>query len=49
MLNSSTWSAWLDAGSIDDYYDTTAFVSAIEKRQGFKIACLENIVQEEMD
>ena len=35
--------AWLDAGSIDDYYDTTAFVSAIEKRQGFKIACLEEI------
>ena len=35
--------AWLDAGSIDDYYDTTSFVSAIEKRQGFKIACLEEI------
>ena len=35
--------AWLDAGSIDDYHDTTAFVSTIEKRQGFKIACLEEI------
>ena len=35
--------AWLDAGSIDDYYDTTSFVAAIEKRQGFKIACLEEI------
>ncbi len=35
--------AWLDAGSIDDYYDATSFVSAIEKRQGFKIACLEEI------
>ena len=35
--------AWLDAGSIDDYYDTTSFVSTIEKRQGFKIACLEEI------
>ena len=35
--------AWLDAGSIDDYYDTSSFVSAIEKRQGFKIACLEEI------
>ncbi len=35
--------AWLDAGSIDDYYDTTSFVSTIQKRQGFKIACLEEI------
>ena len=35
--------AWLDAGSIEDYYDTTSFVSTIEKRQGFKIACLEEI------
>ena len=44
MLNSSDeGGAWLDAGSIDDYYDTTAFVSAIEKRQSFKIACLEEI------
>ncbi len=34
---------WLDAGSIDDYYDTTSFVSTIQKRQGFKIACLEEI------
>ena len=35
--------AWLDAGSIDDYYDATSFVSTIQKRQGFKIACLEEI------
>jgi len=34
---------WLDAGSIDDYYDTTHFVSSIEKRQGLKIACIEEI------
>jgi|TARA_B100000780_G_C21122213_1_gene454673 glucose-1-phosphate thymidylyltransferase len=34
---------WLDAGSIDDYYETSLFVSTIEKRQGLKIACLEEI------
>ena len=36
-------SAWMDTGSIDDYYKTSAFVSAVENRQGFKIACLEEI------
>jgi len=34
---------WLDTGSIQDFYSTSNFVSTIENRQGFKIACLEEI------
>tara|TARA_B100001741_G_C16469657_1_gene559339 strand:+ start:261 stop:1133 length:873 start_codon:yes stop_codon:yes gene_type:complete len=35
--------SWLDTGSISDFYKTSDFVSVVENRQGFKIACIEEI------
>ena len=34
---------WLDTGSIKDFYKTNNFVSAIESKKNFKIACIEEI------
>ena len=34
---------WLDAGNINDYYNASNYVMALEDRQGLKIACLEEI------
>ena len=35
--------AWLDTGTMNDYYKTISFVAAIQNRQGLMIACLEEI------
>ncbi len=35
--------AWLDTGSHDNLLDASEFIGTIEKRQGYKIACLEEI------
>ena len=34
---------WLDTGNIEDFYSASNFISTVENRQGFKIACLEEI------
>jgi glucose-1-phosphate thymidylyltransferase len=36
-------SVWLDTGNVENFFETSQYIATVEKRQGQKIACLEEI------